>query len=98
MCGLGEGDCGQDWECEGPLVCIEPLILCRFSEIFTQLVDLVVDYFLQLLACSQGVRREQLPGRVQQQRGRRTRALGRGGRLLHQVTKPLFPGSEMALI
>jgi len=21
LCGLGSGDCGQDWECEGPLVC-----------------------------------------------------------------------------
>ena len=23
LCGLGAGDCGQDWECEGPLVTFE---------------------------------------------------------------------------
>ena len=25
LCGLGAGDCGQDWECEGPLVTFEKL-------------------------------------------------------------------------
>ena len=26
LCGLGAGDCGQDWECEGPLVTFEKTI------------------------------------------------------------------------